>query len=289
MVCFGQNQWLWKCPSRHTTEDGLTDGAPLVNNGLIQWAHLIGKGSIDTKKDYLNYWYQMVTNYSSRSLTYESDKGNAIAGLTNIFTKKTGFRYLAGLWEEDLANGLSWQASARGVVREPTSIASWSWLSVKGRILGCRYKAPPVPMIELLEADQQWEGPPLVSRLEAARLTIRGFLLQATLGKVSVTQESRYSIIAALQSEEIFGEAFLDSKLLDNNEELAVLALFLSSREQDGEYMTLLLTPRENTGDGNEYRRLGIGVLWKTSRFYGESRAGCNVLKKASLNTVVLV
>ena len=126
LVCFGQEQWLWKCPSRYATEDGLIDGPRYIDNGLPQWAALIHQGPGADGKNYLRNWYHLITNYSKRDLTYESDKQNAIAGLVDMFQKQTGYTYLAGLWQEDLAAGLTWEATAKGVVREKQNAPSCS-------------------------------------------------------------------------------------------------------------------------------------------------------------------
>ncbi|KAK7409072.1 hypothetical protein QQX98_008776, partial [Neonectria punicea] len=281
LVCFGEEQWLWKCPSRYATEDGLIDGPRFIDNGLIQWADVVHQAPDQDGKNYLRHWYQMVTNYSNRHLTYQSDKWNALAGLTSMFARQTGYQYLAGLWAEDLAIGLMWEATSRGVTREPGSIPSWSWLSMKGAIKGYGHKTSTVSMIELLDADQQWEGVPLASPLKVARLTVKGLILQATLGKRSVSQESRHHIIAAPQSDEIFGEAFLDSRLPADHDVSTVLCLFVLEVPEQTEHFVLLLVPAPDggeDGDGDMYRRLGFGVIWKKSRFYNEGQQGNETL-----------
>ncbi|KAF4944326.1 hypothetical protein FSARC_14702 [Fusarium sarcochroum] len=291
LVCFGEEQWLWKCPSRYATEDGLIDGPRFIDNGLIQWASLVDQGPGKDGKNYLRHWYEMVTNYSNRNLTYQSDKWSAIAGLTNMFIKQTGYQYLAGLWAENLSDGLMWEAKSSGVIREPGSIPTWSWLSVKGGIKGYNYRASTVSMIELLQTDQQWEGAPLASPLKVARLTIRGLALHAALGKRSVTQESRHLIIATPESDEIFGEAFLDSRLPDGHELSTVLCLFMYEEPDQPEYSVLLLVPASDNENGSvdTHRRVGIGVIWKESKFYDQEQQCNEVLVRASPVTVVLV
>nr|RBQ98295.1 hypothetical protein FVER53263_11872 [Fusarium verticillioides] len=291
IVCFGKEQWLWKCPSRYATEDGLVDGSRDFDGGLIQWADIVHQGPGEHGENYLRHWYRMVTNYSSRDLTYQSDKWNAIAGLTDMFIKLTGYTYLAGLWKEDLANGLVWEAKMRGVTREPGSIPSWSWMSVKGGIKGYVHTTPTVSMIELLQSDLQWKGTPLASPLKVARLTIKGKILQATLGTRSVTQDSRHHILAASGSDEIFGEAFLDSKIPDGAKIPTVSCLFVMEVAQK-EYFTLLLKPASDGEKGDQEKgmtRLGIGVFWTRSRFYSNRSEGDAILDKASDATVVLV
>ncbi|KAG5661323.1 hypothetical protein KAF25_005445 [Fusarium avenaceum] len=292
LVCFGEEQWLWKCPGRYATEDGLIDRQGFNDSGLTQWADIVRQGPGEDGKNYFRHWYQMVTNYSKRNLTYQTDKWNAIAGLTQMFIEQTGYNYLAGIWEEDLAVGLVWEATSSGVTREVGSIPSWSWLSIKGAIKGYRYQDSAVSMIELQNAEQEWEGVPLASPLKVARLSIRGRVFQATLGKRSVTQRSRHHIIAAPGSQVIFGEAFLDTSLPDDNEMSSVLCLFVLNMTKQEEYFVLLLAPvTEDVEDGDckEYRRLGMGVMWKNTRSYDDGEQSEEVLEKTALDTVVLV
>ncbi|SPJ86896.1 related to tol protein [Fusarium torulosum] len=292
LVCFGEEQWLWKCPGRYATEDGLIDSRGFNDSGLTQWADIVLQGPGEDGKNYFRYWYQMVVNYSKRNLTYQTDKWNAIAGLTQMFIAQTGYHYLAGVWEEDLAVGLVWEATSKGITREAGSIPSWSWLSVKGAIKGYRYEDSAISIIELQKVEQEWEGVPLASPLKVARLSIKGRVLQATLGKRSVTQQSRHHIVAAPQSHVIFGEAFLDSCLPDDNDMPSVLCLFVLNMAEEAEYFVLLLAPAAQDGkdgDCKEYRRLGIGVVWKKTRSYDDEQQGEEVLEKANLDTVVLV
>ncbi|KAM0283552.1 hypothetical protein ACHAQK_003686 [Fusarium lateritium] len=292
LVCFGEEQWLWKCPGRYATEDGLIDGQGFDNSGLTQWADVVHQGPGEDGKNYFRHWYRMVTDYSKRNLTYQTDKWNAIAGMTQMFVAQTGYHYIAGVWEEDLAVGLMWEATSKGVIREDGSIPSWSWLSVKGAIKGYRYEDSAISMIELQKAEQEWEGVPLASPLKVARLSIKGRVLQATLGKRSVTQQSRHHIVASPQSNVILGEAFLDACLPDDNEMPSVLCLFVLNMTEQAEYFVLLLAPATEDGEGDhdkEYIRLGMGVLWDKTRSYDDKQQGEEVLEKSTLDTVVLV
>ena len=83
------------------------------------------------------YWSKLVNEYSSCHLTKSSDKLIAISALAQsvkTLLKAHGYEdvYLAGLWKDDLENGLLWSttgASSEGGIRVgPTP--SWSWASV---------------------------------------------------------------------------------------------------------------------------------------------------------------
>lgn len=78
-------------------------------------------------------------NYSGRNLTESNDKLSAISGLANFVLGNRGLSaesYLAGLWKENLVDGLLWYVSSPGASRpRSTYIApTWSWASVTGSI-----------------------------------------------------------------------------------------------------------------------------------------------------------
>ncbi|KAM5360299.1 hypothetical protein ACJZ2D_013858 [Fusarium nematophilum] len=84
-------------------------------------------------------WASIMENYSGRNLTQPKDKLSAISGLASfvVDTKDLGPEsYLAGLWAEDLVEGLLWYVSSRRASR-PSSIyiaPTWSWASLTGGI-----------------------------------------------------------------------------------------------------------------------------------------------------------
>ncbi|CAG7555187.1 unnamed protein product [Fusarium equiseti] len=179
----------------------------------------------------------------------------------------------AGLWQEDLAVGLIWEATSKGVIRHDSKAPSWSWLSVKGPIKGLDRKAPPSSMIELIEVHSSIN----------ISLTVKGKVLRATLGQRSVTQESRHYILAESNSSDIQGEAFLDTTLPDDVEMMGITCLFVLE-VFDKEHFDLTLAAKE-TG----YQRLGIGVLWEKSISYKDPEIGSEVLERVLEEIVTLI
>ncbi|QPC77970.1 hypothetical protein HYE68_008722 [Fusarium pseudograminearum] len=276
LICFGKEQWLWKCPSRYATEDGLIDGPRYIDNGLPQWPALVHQGPGGDGRNYLRHWYHVIINYSKRDLTYQTDKSNAIAGLVEMFKKQTAYTYLAGLWQEDLAVGLLWEATTKGVIRDDQHVPSWSWLSVKGPIKGMEYGSTATPMIELIKVN--------TSLPSSISLTVKGRILRATLGNRSVTQESRLYIIAEPNSIDVLGEAFLDTPLADSVKMVEIMCLLVLDVAAHKEYYVLILAGKEK-----EFRRLGMGVLWWKSRSYDDPKIGTGTLERAVEDTVTLV
>lgn len=75
----------------------------------------------------LERWYSIVEDYEKRLLSDGDDLFPAIAGLAEEIERQTGLTYLAGLWEEDIHQGLLWisfrAVNAPMLYRAP----SWSW------------------------------------------------------------------------------------------------------------------------------------------------------------------
>ncbi|CZR55669.1 uncharacterized protein PAC_05557 [Phialocephala subalpina] len=78
-------------------------------------------------------WHIIVVEYTRCYLTKPTDKLPALSGLASIFRANTGYSYMAGLWQEDLRDGLLWyidrtQSQSRHAKSE-ISGPSWSWAS----------------------------------------------------------------------------------------------------------------------------------------------------------------
>lgn len=82
-------------------------------------------------------WYSIVENYSSRSLTKPEDKLSALSGLASLLASSIPQGhdgYLAGIWKQDLVEGLLWHTE-KSCTRSSTCIApSWSWASMNGKV-----------------------------------------------------------------------------------------------------------------------------------------------------------
>jgi hypothetical protein len=96
------------------------------------------------KDPYLT-WYKAVSYFSGRRLTYKKDRLPVISGLAAEMRLLTGDKHLAGIWESDLLNGLSWglyPGSDMSSVLRPLRYRapSWPWASIDGKI---EYFDPP--------------------------------------------------------------------------------------------------------------------------------------------------
>ena len=114
-------------------------------------------------------------------------------------------------------------------------------------------------------------------------LRVKGRLLRASLGQRSVTQISRHYIVTELNSSDILGEAFLDTRLPEDVKMMEITCLFVL-QAFDKERFVLILS-----GEEKKYERLGIGVIWGKSKSYEDPEIGSDVLGRAQEETVTLV
>jgi hypothetical protein len=80
-------------------------------------------------------WSAAVSDFTSRKLTYESDKLPALFGLARLNGQDSKGGYVAGLWRSDLLELLLWRVESNDSKRYVKYHApSWSWASVTGKV-----------------------------------------------------------------------------------------------------------------------------------------------------------
>lgn len=148
---YTKNRILWECKVSIASEDDPDHFYPkskaATKSPLSPLRLLDGnlKAKPTLPNEIYHKWYSMIEDYSSRSLTYKSDKLPAISGIAVAFWELTSKdKYLAGLWNNDLLPGLSWfpDLSKERPQRPPVwppgpidpSIPSWSWAAHDGPV-----------------------------------------------------------------------------------------------------------------------------------------------------------
>ena len=284
MVCFPEEQMLWKCSSKHESEDGLLNTSN-DSHGWNEatwnvWASLrrIGEGQSS-----YSFWYRMMENYSRRILTFDEDKLAALAGIVAEFQNLIKDVPVMGIWQGDLLDGLLWRTA------EPMErlkfIPSWSWASIKGRVA---WEEPmqALDKMEIITVTINWTGPPMISQVIDARLTVRGRLKKACISKWEgvkgnschlhevnepAVDSQRSPNVAPSETStapEVLGYCYLE----DIPPELThvwCLEVYFCSRLGDVDeprnhvHRVLILVP---TGDDvSEFTRIGVGEMWSQS------------------------
>ncbi|KAI0655283.1 heterokaryon incompatibility protein-domain-containing protein [Cubamyces menziesii] len=86
-------------------------------------------------KNIRQLWSRIVREYSSRSLSYPSDKLVACAALAETFACALGSEYVAGLWDDSfIFHDLLWQRTSWSPRPVAYRAPSWSWASVDGEV-----------------------------------------------------------------------------------------------------------------------------------------------------------
>lgn len=153
--------------------------------------------SQDKRKMY-DDWYKAVSAYTNRQLTKPKDKLPALAGAAVRFKSFINDSYVAGIWSEDLPQGLLWSRSAFEAVEVDPSVArrpgvggwgemsddkgwrgapSWSWASVDGPVHWVREgRGPahigPYAVMTKPHSDEAYGG------LEWGAIRVRGHLVE---------------------------------------------------------------------------------------------------------------
>jgi hypothetical protein len=150
VVHFTPNELVWECQSLIDCECGDLQNPQtswpqfgLGKNLKTKHAEVARRGS---DRDRIIFWHDICAQYSARNITYPSDRLPALSSIARQ-VDMPGFlgRFLAGIWECTLPEGLLWWSEytdlhlypERTVTHRrtrPCHVPSWSWLSVDGRV-----------------------------------------------------------------------------------------------------------------------------------------------------------
>ncbi|KAJ4369344.1 hypothetical protein N0V86_009175 [Didymella sp. IMI 355093] len=122
-IHFGKNQLLWECRETKATAQ-------------LPWEQWKREEDLIYKKE----WYELVEDYTLRSITAATDKLPALSGLAKRHQEGNS-QYMAGIWSSQFPGALLWQTKDLLAIqtsrasKDDTYIApSWSWASIQGRI-----------------------------------------------------------------------------------------------------------------------------------------------------------
>jgi len=78
----------------------------------------------------------IVEDFSKRKFTVSQDRLPALSTIAKEYAIESNDRYLAGIWEASLSNGLSWRGYSRTQNRysQDYIAPSWSWASYNGGV-----------------------------------------------------------------------------------------------------------------------------------------------------------
>jgi hypothetical protein len=89
--------------------NGFDEGMPVRITSILLRGSQNHDDNSETRNVY-NDWYKLVQKYSLCRLTYATDLFPALSGLAKAFANLLKDEYIAGLWRNDLLNGLLWSS-----------------------------------------------------------------------------------------------------------------------------------------------------------------------------------
>ncbi|OCL12958.1 HET-domain-containing protein [Glonium stellatum] len=135
LLHFCSEELVWECRERHSCE---CFGACFHDTGRVtrkkpKSSFVNDQIAEDLKKE----WSSFINAYSKLNLTFESDYLPALSGTAQEMQRQGKGRYLAGLWEDSLLQGLLWRpADENRPMARPKNwrAPTWSWASVVGPV-----------------------------------------------------------------------------------------------------------------------------------------------------------
>ncbi|KAM7210750.1 HET domain containing protein [Rhypophila decipiens] len=195
VLFYGAKQIYWKCPDGYASADGLSRNARgppdlyreisahLHADRLLSCSSSVSLSSRNNKRQLLLDYYALVKEYTSRQLTFGSDKFPAFSGLARRLSPTLG-PYVAGIFLSDWRRGLLWYTEGRYAPHAPPCpyrAPSWSWAITDAALLfdsSTDDQQEPIPhplQANLLESKiVPWRSNDQFGRLETGYLVIEG-------------------------------------------------------------------------------------------------------------------
>ncbi|KAI2473865.1 HET-domain-containing protein [Annulohypoxylon bovei var. microspora] len=124
-------------------------------------------------------WHMIVKSYTSRQLTFTTDRLPAIAGAATMMPQAKTSRYLAGLWSESLLLDLLWQvmpgrAHTPLMTKEHEENApTWSWASINWGVVFSPQQTPQL-LATVVDAQTSVVGLNPYGQVSGGTVTLRG-------------------------------------------------------------------------------------------------------------------
>lgn len=273
ILYYGETQLYWQCNHVHATEDNLGEGSSETEDQK-PWRSLYHAetdphavhGSKDDgyldMEDLRGHWYSFIVPkyYSSRKLTNQCDKLVAISGLAKkLQSHRPTIRYLAGLWEGIVLEGLLWCAKGPGRTfdKEKGYVApTWSWASRDGGVeynghFGAAFAQFDCELLHCQVENEEAEqfGPVLSATLEIEAAFLCGCAKALNPETYSEANPNLF-----LGDGTIAGLAMLDD---DRHDDLSVYAVLLRRDTVNTVFLLITLSSAKS----GEYIRVGIGSV----------------------------
>ena len=206
-IFYQDGELAWECCSRLSCECGeanhwagleyslsTTQSSSNQIQQRSQYAKPLTEGR--SEKDLYRDWRNIISEYTSRKLTKESDRFPALSGVASKLQVFTHDTYLGGLWKNDLLKSLLWQTESPLPLPPAYRAPSFSWASVSGSVVynitPFNHTITPLPepspsseaSISLLDAKCTTRGLNQWGEVSDGFIKIRGFVEDTILRKL---------------------------------------------------------------------------------------------------------
>ncbi|KAI8652412.1 HET domain-containing protein [Fusarium keratoplasticum] len=183
---FTSHELVWHCREVHLCE--CRPGSALRKEALrlINLDRMTGdkdSSFVLRSSDPRIVWSEVVTPFTRRAITHESDRLPAISGVAAALAGPMGMEYIGGMWKGMLGSTVCWHVDELGTSRRETYYApTWSWASVVGSVEAVwNASTNELPQTEVVDVQYSLATPNPYGRLSSARLTIKGLLLDVCM------------------------------------------------------------------------------------------------------------
>jgi hypothetical protein len=275
----------WVCKGGEACENApevreVGEGLAEVAKGLgAGWVRLLGddgkvREGVEKRELYMD-WYRTVERYTVRGISKQFDILPAIGGLASRFRELVDDRYVAGVWEKDLHQGLLWKV--KGPIQpgeQPFRAPSWSWASVN--LTSIKFDEIPQPKYHGVWNKDWFEieevTTPLATineygEVDGGMLRVTGYVREVRLAGASVAEkvyEIRKNALLDPVTGESLGSIFLDYPRMSIDPPLSVWCLpVLHTGSAGGNLTSLCLAlVSVDSGDGEpKHRRVGLAKV----------------------------
>jgi hypothetical protein len=185
ILYYGERQIYWKCPQGFQSADGVPSGNLMPEersySEIMNFLHLSSTNELGARTPKMNLildnYYWLVRDYSSRKLSYDSDKLPAFSGIAALIHPVLGGEYLAGIWSGDFRHGLLWYKEMRECRHTLSNQApSWSWAVTNDEVVFWPEGKETSPDdTQLLDYKIERKGHNFYGQVSSGRLIVRGF------------------------------------------------------------------------------------------------------------------
>lgn len=316
IVHYTAEELVWECKSEAWCQCGRI-GRNLKQTARENWAEARGKllkQELETSLGgnagaVVDMWKLLVFQYTSRLLSYQSDRLPALSGLAKRFKRYEMGEYYAGLWEKTFAEQLLWGVFddarfARNRAKEYVA-PTWSWASIKeGVSMGARlvdhdnvgFAQPDHDIVgEVVSVETTPLGLDQTGAVKDGVLTIRGSVVNAVVEHEMLRDPgTEVERVKFWLVDEVSGESthFVPDSAADFDvlgEGVPAVCVFWNKRPDissipgaDGRVLAVsstFIVLKASERRPGMYERIGTWSLWEHSSGTGEELRGSNTVR----------